>query len=432
MTVHFIGAGPGAPDLITVRGRDLVMRCPVCLFAGSLVPREIVALAPPNARVVDTAPLHLDQIEAELVLAEEQGLDVARLHSGDLSLWSAMGEQLRRLRRRGIPYTITPGMPGFAAAAAHPALSLKSEVRAFAIEMHAQHDFDVAELLDKFSRVHSNATVLRAIRPAAVPEQQRSWQRYRERFVNERRISHGLKFWQENGAELLRAEALYGVPSEIIAAIIGVETEYGRNMGKFRVLEALATLAFDYPPRADFFRRELEQFLLLARENGADPLAVLGSYAGAIGIPQFMPSSQRRYAVDFDGDAHIDLQRSTSDAIGSVASFLYAHGWQPGAPVAVPALVAGDPAALIAAGIKPARALRELQQQGITAASAEAPGEEQPAALIDLVGPDQPTEYWIGFDNFYVITRYNRSSFYAMAVFQLAAALREAQGVKSN
>ena len=295
--------------------------------------------------------------------------------------------------------------------------------------MHEQHGFDVAHLTRQFAAIHSNATVLRAIRPAAVPEQQRSWQRYRERFVNEQRTRNGVRFWQENTAELARAEAIYGVPPEIIVAIIGVETEYGRNMGKFSVLEALATLAFDYPPRADFFRGELEQFLLLARENGVSPLDIKGSYAGAIGIPQFMPSSQRRYAVDFDGDNRIDLRQSTTDAIGSVARYLHLHGWQARAPVALPASVEGDPAKLIAAGIKPQAPLQELVQQGVVAQESVQFG-ERPAALIDLVSPDQPTEYWIGFDNFYVITRYNRSSFYAMSVFQLAEAVREALGIK--
>jgi len=309
-----------------------------------------------------------------------------------------------------------------------PPFSTDTEVRAFIVEMHEQHGFDIAHLNRQFSTIRSNATVLRAIRPAAVPEQQRSWQRYRERFVNDRRINNGVRFWQENEAELARAEAIYGVPREIIVAIIGVETEYGRNTGKFGVLEALATLAFDYPPRAAFFRGELEQFLLLARENGISPLDYKGSYAGAIGIPQFMPSSQRRYAVDFDGDDRIDLRRSPTDAIGSVARFLKLHGWQDKAPIALPAIVGEDPSTLIAAGIKPHSSLPEVLKQGVTVRGETGQYAERSVALIDLVTPDQPTEYWIGFDNFYVITRYNRSSFYAMSVFQLAEALREAKG----
>jgi membrane-bound lytic murein transglycosylase B len=297
------------------------------------------------------------------------------------------------------------------------------EVKVFIQSMHEQHGFDVAHLTRHFATIHPNAAVLRAIRPAAVPEQQRSWQRYRERFVNARRTEGGKRFWQTHEAILQRAEMIYGVPAEIIVAIIGVETEYGRNTGKFKVMEALASIAFHYPPRADFFRSELEQFLLLARENGVSPLSIKGSYAGAIGIPQFMPSSQRRYAVDFDGDDRIDLQGSVTDAIGSVARFLQQHGWQQGAAIAHPATMDGDPTALLAAGIKPVSPLQELIKLGVVA-SGDA---ERPAALIDLVTPDTVTEYWVGFENFYVITRYNRSSFYAMSVFQLAEALRTAR-----
>ena len=308
-----------------------------------------------------------------------------------------------------------------------PPFSTSSEVQEFIRGMHEQHGFDSTHLTRQFAEIRSNQAVLRAIRPAAVPEQQRSWQRYRERFLNERRLGNGLRFWQENGAELVRAESIYGVPQEIIVAIIGVETEYGQNMGKFSVLEALATLAFDYPPRAPFFRNELEQFLLMARENGESPLGSKGSYAGAIGIPQFMPSSQRNFAVDCDGDNRIDLRGSATDAIGSVARFLRMHGWQPGAPIAAAARVNDDPLTLIAAGIKPSIPLQELRNQGVVAEG----DAERPAALIDLVSPDRLTEYWVGFDNFYAITRYNRSSFYAMSVFQLAEALREAKSVIS-
>jgi membrane-bound lytic murein transglycosylase B len=248
------------------------------------------------------------------------------------------------------------------------------EVRAFILGMHEQHGFDVAHLTRQFAAIRPNATVLRAIRPPSVPEKQRSWERYRERFVNGQRIAGGLSFWQQHAATLQRAEAIYGVPPEIIVAIIGVETIYGQNMGSFGVLEALASLAFNYPPRAEFFRGELEQFLLLARENGVSPLEIKGSYAGAMGIPQFMPSSQRRFAVDFDGDDRIDLRHSNTDAIGSVARFLQQHGWQKGAPVAVPANVNGDPAALIAAGIKPSLTVGEMAGLGVVAPAAS----EQP------------------------------------------------------
>lgn len=294
----------------------------------------------------------------------------------------------------------------------------KTEVKDFIDFMNKVHGFDKAYLSRLFSVIRPNPTVLCAIRPTAVPEQQRSWQRYRERFVNSRRTEGGMRFWHENEVVLQRAEAIYGVPAEFIVAIIGVETEYGRNMGSFKVLEALASLAFYYPPRAEFFRSELEQFMLMARENNFNPLTVKGSYAGAIGIPQFMPGSQRRFAVDFDGDDRINLRHSVSDAIGSVGHFLQQHGWQTGEPIAVPAHV--EPGTSVTFGIKPETTLQELAEQGVIVSGAP----QRLAALVDLVTPDVPTEYWAGFENFYVITRYNRSSFYAMSVFQLAEVLR--------
>ena len=291
----------------------------------------------------------------------------------------------------------------------------------FARDLEQRHGFDAQDLLRQFGMVRPNDKVLQLIRPPVSPIQ-RSWERYRPRFLNERRIDGGVRFWQENRLALTRASALYGVPPEIIVAIIGVETEYGGNTGNFRVLEALATLAFHYPRRADFFRTELEQFLLLARENGMDPVNMRGSFAGAIGIPQFMPGSQRRYAVDFDGDQKIDLSGSVDDAIGSVGRFLEQHGWQAGQPIAVRARTLGEPErSLIEAGIQPTLLVADLAKQGITAdADAQAT-----VTLVDLVSPGRPTEYWLGYNNFYVITRYNRSSFYAMSVFQLAAAIRE-------
>lgn len=291
----------------------------------------------------------------------------------------------------------------------------RQEVKQFIESMYEKHGFS-DDLYGVFSRIRPNKTVLNAIQPAAVPERQRSWEDYRARFLNNQRIESGAQFWKKHKKTLARAEATYGVPQEVIVAIIGVETYYGRNTGKFRVIEALSTLAFDYPPRAPFFRQELEQFLMLADENNLDLLEVRGSYAGAIGIAQFMPSSYREYAVDFDGNGQIDLRRSVVDAIGSVANYLAVHGWQTGKPVAVPAQVTGDVASLIARGIKPSLSVSGFKSEGVLAAIEE----DLPAALIDLETPEMPTEYWLGFDNFYVITRYNRASFYAMAVFHLS------------
>ncbi|MDR2188328.1 MAG: lytic murein transglycosylase B [Azonexus sp.] len=302
-----------------------------------------------------------------------------------------------------------------------PAFADDPAVSEFALDLEQRQGFNAAEVLGQFAQIQPNQRVLQLILPPETP-QQRSWERYRSRFVNERRIKGGLRFWQAHPATLARARAFYGVPEEIIVAIIGVETEYGQNTGGFGVLEALATLAFAYPPRADFFRGELEQFLLLARENNFDPLTIKGSYAGAIGIPQFMPGSQRRYGVDFDGDQRVDLSASVDDAIGSVAHFLQQHGWQSGQPVALAAAVPEEAVpALLAAGIRPSVLVSELQEQGIITSAEPA----AKVALVDLASPGKAAEYWLGFDNFYVLTRYNRSSFYAMAVFQLAETLRQ-------
>jgi membrane-bound lytic murein transglycosylase B len=291
----------------------------------------------------------------------------------------------------------------------------------FARDMEQRHGFNADALLNQFGQTRPNAKVLQLIKPPASPTQ-RSWERYRPRFLNSVRIDGGVRFWQENRTALTRARAIYGVPEEVIVAIIGVETVYGRNTGGFSVMEALATLAFNYPRRADFFREELEQFFLLARENNADASTIKGSFAGAIGIPQFMPGSQRRYAIDFDGDQRVDLSNSVDDAIGSVARFLEQHGWQSGQPVAVPAQVSGEPdRALIEAGIRPSLKAADLAQRGITSKA----DNEATVALIDLVSPERATEYWLGYENFYVITRYNRSSFYAMSVFQLAEEIRK-------
>jgi len=298
-----------------------------------------------------------------------------------------------------------------------------SEAAAFIADMVERHGFKATELQTLFAGVGPNASVLTAIQPAASAER-RSWQRYRERFVNERRTQAGLLFWQRHGATVARASAVYGVPEEIIIAIIGVETEYGRNTGRYSVLQALATLAFRYPPRALFFRDELEQFLLLARENGQQPQEVKGSYAGAIGIPQFMPSSQRRFAVDFDEDGRVDLRNSPADAIGSVASYLAQHGWQTGAAVATALPLGSEPPPQVRqTDLTPRFTPAALQAAGI----APPPGNERRYAMVDLVTPDGPTEYWLGEQNFWVISRYNRSSFYAMAVFQLGESLRQAR-----
>lgn len=307
--------------------------------------------------------------------------------------------------------------------------SQRDDVRAFVREMHDRHGFDPQRLDALFRQTRPIAAVIKAIRPPADPGV-RSWQAYRARFVEPRRIAAGRRFMQAHAAELAAAEARFGVPAEIVAAIIGVETIYGRHMGRFGTFAALTTLAFDYPPRAELFRRELEELLLLAREERRNPLAYSGSYAGALGLPQFLPSSIRRFAIDFDGDGRIDLAASPADAIGSVANFLAGHGWEKGGPIAVAVTVAGDGAqALLDEGIAPRRTPWEMQESGPSFSTVDAGGAipDQPAALIDLVTPRAATEFRLGYRNFHVITRYNRSSFYAAAVMDLAAALRDSK-----
>jgi membrane-bound lytic murein transglycosylase B len=295
----------------------------------------------------------------------------------------------------------------------------RPDVRAFVSEMAERHGFEPDRLAALFHQAKPDPAVLKAIAPPADPGV-RSWRAYRERFVEPMRIVRGLDFWHDHADALARAEATYGVPAEIIVAIIGIETIYGRNAGTFQTFNSLTTLSFDYPPRASLFRHELEALLLLAREEGRDPWSYRGSYAGAIGLPQFMPSSLRNYAVDFDADGRIDLTGSVDDAIGSVARFLRAQGWQPDQVIALPVTVTGDPAPLLKEGIRPQRLPADMAAFGVAADGMPA----QPAALIELPTPGAETQYRLGFSNFYVITRYNQSSFYAAAVTDLAAVLR--------
>ena len=301
----------------------------------------------------------------------------------------------------------------------------RAEVRAFVRELVEQHGFVEGELMWLFSRVRRTEPVLQAIQP---PPKARSWREYRAMFVNHKRIAAGTAFWAAHRRALMRAQSEFGVPAEYIVAIIGIETFYGRNSGRWRVVDALTTLAFDYPPRADFFRDELLSYLLMVRDSGADVFSVRGSYAGAIGIPQFMPGSVRRYAVDFDRDGRIDLQRNASDAIGSVANFLKQHGWQPGAEVLFPARVNAEEFRRYADGsVEPKHVIADLVRAGVEPQGMPQALSAARAALIELATSDQPSEYRLGLQNFYVLTRYNRSAFYASAVTDLARELKRNQ-----
>lgn len=305
----------------------------------------------------------------------------------------------------------------------------REEVRSFVAQMEAEHGFSSIELLAAFDRARFEPRVIKLITPPTSPGA-RSWKRYRAQFLEGKRIENGLAFWDEHRDALEAAYQRYGVPPEVIVAIIGVETFYGRYTGSFDALSALATLAFDYPPRAPLFRRELENLFLLAREQGRDPLTYQGSYAGALGFPQFLPSSIRHYAVDFDGNGQVEIDVSPVDAIGSVANYLAVHGWLRGEPVATRAWVApeADASALVKAGIEPSLSPQTLAQSGVKPLRGAA--HPAPATLVDLVTPDAPTEYWLGYRNFYVITRYNKSSFYAMAVYELSQMLSERRAVE--
>jgi len=257
------------------------------------------------------------------------------------------------------------------------------------------------------------------------------WYEYAPRFLSADRVDTGVAFMRRNAAALQRAQDEYGVPPEIVTAIIGVETFYGRNLGSHRVIDALSTLAFDYPRRASFFRGELKQFLLFAREQHISPLDPKGSFAGAVGVPQFMPGSVRRYAIDFDGDGHVDLWRSEEDAIGSVANYLARHDWLRGQPIALPAFIAdsGRDAALqrIDGNLSERRPLSAWNADNVWAVAAPADLSPEPVGLLQLEeqpSGDDNASYWIACPNFYAITRYNKSPLYAAAVWRLSELLR--------
>jgi membrane-bound lytic murein transglycosylase B len=313
------------------------------------------------------------------------------------------------------------------AAAAPAPTPLRPEIAAFIEEMAQRHGYDRARLRRMLAPIKPRAVILRAM---AAPSTARPWHEFRARYMDDVRVSAGVKFWREHAATLERASRQFGVPPEIIVATIGVETLYGRNTGGFRVLEALATLAFDYPPRAEFFRGELEQFLLLVRELGLNVARVRGSYAGAIGIPQFLPSSYRKYAVDFDGDGKPDLVHAPADAIGSVANYYRAFGWETGGEIAARAEAdAGVVEALLAEGIAPHSTIASLRERGVAPL---APLREDATAALFSLEAEAGTQYWLGLQNFYVITRYNRSVNYAMVVSELARELRSAVSRESG
>ena len=292
----------------------------------------------------------------------------------------------------------------------------REDVAAFVQRLAAETSYTEQELVNLFTQVEKQEHLFEKLdRPA---EKELQWYQYKGIFIKDRRIDLGVKFWRENRELLAEVSEKTGVPPEIIVAIIGVETFYGIYRGKDPVFDSLVTLAFDYPRRAKFFTVELEQFLLLAKEQGFDARALRGSYAGAMGMPQFISSSYRNYAIDFDQDGQTNLFDSIPDIAGSVANYFVRHGWKRDGRVARPLQVTdGNLAGNLEPGVKPNYTWAELKQNGLV--SQFTISEETPVALVRLEQEDH-AEYWVGFENFYVITRYNHSELYAMAVYQLA------------
>ena len=286
----------------------------------------------------------------------------------------------------------------------------------FIDEMVTNYNFDRSQLQQWFSDASKKQVILDAIsRPA---EKTKTWAEYRRIFLTSTRINRGVTFWKENQEVLNRAEQEFGVPAEIIVAIIGVETLYGKRKGSFRVIDALSTLAFDYPPRSKFFRSELKEFLLLSREQNQNPLELTGSYAGAMGYGQFIPSSYRAYAVDYDQDGFADIWENPVDAIGSVANYFKRHGWKSGKAVAVRSRIATEyNKSVLNKSLKPSATIAQLQQWGFQPVK---PVDENFSATAMKLKGDWGSEFWLGLHNFYVITRYNHSRLYAMAVWQLS------------
>jgi membrane-bound lytic murein transglycosylase B len=305
----------------------------------------------------------------------------------------------------------------------------RDDVVRFAAEIAARRDLNASWVEAALSRARYLPNVARFIMPPPSGTT-KNWAAYRSRFVEPVRIRAGVAFWRDNATWLTLAEETYGVPPEIVVGIIGVETLYGQQMGTFRVIDALATLAFDFPPgrkdRSAFFRDELESFFVMCRTQGIEPLTLKGSYAGAIGLPQFMPSSFNQYAVDFDGNGRVDLQRSPADAIGSVARYLADFGWQRGLPTRYEVVPPDDPterALLLSPDIVPQFSAEEFTRHGarLSDAGLASPGL---LALVEVQnGDDAPPSHVAGTTNFYAITRYNWSSYYALAVIELGEAI---------
>ena len=317
-------------------------------------------------------------------------------------------------------------------AAAATSYAQRADVQAFAAEVAERRGLNAGWVEAQLALARRQEASQRLMMPAPAGTA-KNWAAYRDRFVEPQRIMAGVRFWQDNAEALQRAEERYGVPAEIVVGIIGVETFYGRITGNFRVLDVLATLAFDFPSgrsdRSPFFRAELEEFLVMCQREGLDPTQVKGSFAGAIGLPQFMPGSLNRFAVDFDGDGRIDLQANATDVVGSVARYLAEHGWQRGMAAFYEVQVPVDSrqrATLLQPDILPSFTAEQMLQLG---ASLDEAGRAHDGllALVEVQNGAAAPSYVAGTQNFYAVTRYNQSSYYAMAVITLGQAVKRSR-----
>lgn len=309
---------------------------------------------------------------------------------------------------------------------AYADISKRPDVQAFIQEMVKDNGFSQEELTQMFQKVTINQNIIELMnRPA---ERTKPWYEYKPMFVTNAQVIAGVKFWKDNEAALKKAQEVYGVPPEIIVAILGVETRYGQNKGGFSVLTALSTLSFDYPRRSAFFSSELKEYLILAKEEGVDPTTLVGSYAGAMGTPQFMPSSYRNYAVDFSHNGKRDIWNNNTDVIGSVANYFKAHGWTANGPVVYQAEITGNAYKEVAVNqLDPYITVGELAQKGVKPREKVNLPADQKVTLIELQGKNGP-EYWIGLQNFYAIMRYNPRVMYAMAVYDLSQEIKALKG----
>ena len=334
--------------------------------------------------------------------------------------------QLQALKAGFFPYVLQAALALGPQTVLADNYSDQPQVQTFIDMMVDKHGFEREELVVVFNEAQRREDILELMRKPA--EKRLQWHEYRKIFLTPARTDGGVAFWKENAAALSKAEAAFGVAPQVVVAIIGVETRYGSNTGRHRVLDALSTLAFDYPPRSEFFTGELEQYLLLAREEDIDVVTTTGSYAGAMGGPQFISSSYRAYAADGDGDGRIDLWQSWPDVFASVANYFKAHKWQTAGRVVTRAN--GDvPQTALSKGLR-----LDQTPSGLSAAGVEfdCDGNTGDKAMLFELEQENGPEYWVGFQNFYVITRYNRSAMYAMAVYQLATELAAASGMATT